>query len=731
MPSNTSTYPLRDIPVPYRYSSSNCGIIDLLSKSQNYTRSNFINSSTSINKNDLSTNDINISLNGQDKNVNNLVSSGVLPKMIASQTLLVNENEKRAREDKAENDGHRRPLIKKIKLMENTNTSTTKDHLVTEEYSQDNSTIVNANTTITTTTVLDDPLPLSPIASSGISTPDEKDLNELNDLGKPKIKNINNDNNSNMGIIFNNHDLQNMDPVDLQRIAYNIICNLNRSQLTDLNVLIRDNLKRDFISSLPIEIAIKILTKLSFIDIVHALSVCTTWNKIIYNTPFLWKHLLLSERFISKEEFKQYKIQLKKQYPLVDNIEDVYKLDFVNRCHILKNWYNPNFVPQRVTLKGHRTSVVTCLQFENDYIITGADDKMIRVYDSKNKTFLKELSGHDGGVWALKYDCDSIIVSGSTDRSVRIWDIKRGCCTHVFKGHTSTVRCLDIVEYNGVKYIVTGSRDNTLHVWKLDQTIYNRDNIEEERRQKKWPLIFDSTSRNPFFVGVLKGHLASVRTVSGHGNIVISGSYDNTLIVWDISKMKCLHIFAGHTDRIYSTIFDHKRNRCISASMDATIKIWDMNDLNRNGPYQIVTASGSTCTRHSRSWKTLTGHSALVGLLRLSDKYLVSAAADGSLKGWDSNDYSRQFAYHHDNLSAITTFCVDDNILVSGSEGQFNIYNLRNGELAHWRLLGDADQIWSVSFKNNILVVAVEKNTQSFIEILDFSTREPIYMTRL
>ena len=268
MSSNPSTYPLRDIPVPYIYSSSNYGIIDLPSKSQNYSRSNFIRPSKVVNNNDLSTNDINIPLDVQDKNMNNkLVSNDVLPNIILSRTVTVDRNEKRVRRDESENDEQSRTVVKKIKLLDDTNTSITRDRLITEEYSQDNPTIVNANTT--TTTVLDDPLPLSPIASSGISTPDEKDLNELNNLGNPKVEKIKNDINSNVDLIFKSHLLQNMDPADLQRIAYSIICNLNRSQLMDLNVLIRDNLKRDFISTLPIEIAIKILTNLSFIDIVN------------------------------------------------------------------------------------------------------------------------------------------------------------------------------------------------------------------------------------------------------------------------------------------------------------------------------------------------------------------------------------------------------------------------------------------------------------------------------
>jgi len=133
-----------------------------------------------------------------------------------------------------------------------------------------------------------------------------------------------------------------------------------------------------------------------------------------------------------------------------------------------------------------------------------------------------------------------------------------------------------------------------------------------------------------------------------------------------------------------------------------------------------VTCAGTTCTRVTESYKVLSGHTALVGLLKLSDKYLISAAADGTLKGWDAEDYSLKFSYLHSNLSAITTFHMTDNILVSGSERQFNIYNLRNGNLVHSNLLRDAEQIWSVNFKDNLLVAAVEKNGQSSIEMLDF-----------
>lgn len=679
-------YPLRDIPTPFIYALTQES--ELVTSSSVPSSRDNSNSSTSKNNEEALD-----------------VSNGVLKRKRSIEKISNNSADSSTTE------------IKRIKLQSDTpNDKETEDLTTTPGVGS----ITNNNSNDHVLLIedikdglIEDTLPISPVASSGGRTPNIKPLEDSSNTEGTMLTLVQNQ--------MADNEISKLDSLELQKIAFKFISRLNRGQLTDLNALIRDNLKRDLINTLPLEISLKILTKLKFNDIVSSLAVSKKWNKIIENTPYLWKHLLITESFVSSENFNRYIENLKTKYPYLTNFEDAYKKDFLEKNRILKNWYSPKYLPTRTTLKGHMTGVVTCLQFEDDYVITGADDKMIRVYNSKTKKFLLELGGHEGGVWALKYDTDGILVSGSTDRSVRIWDIKRGCCLFVFKGHTSTVRCLDIVEYKNTKYIVTGSRDNTLHIWRLCKDVYNPFNGDDDLKHFEYPMVYDSPDVNPYFVGVLKGHVASVRTVSGHGNIVISGSYDNTLMVWDIAQMKCLYILSGHTDRIYSTIYDHKRNKCISASMDSTVRIWDLKDIWKNGSRQTVTCAGATCTRITESFKVLNGHTALVGLLKLSHNFLISAAADGTLKGWDVNDYSLKFSYHHNNLSAITTFYMTDNILVSGSERQFNVYNLRNGNLVHSNLLRDAEQIWSVNFKDNLLVAAVEKNGQSFIEMLDFA----------
>lgn len=128
----------------------------------------------------------------------------------------------------------------------------------------------------------------------------------------------------------------------------------------------------------------------------------------------------------------------------------------------------------------HGSSVVTCLKFHEGKIITATDDHIINVFSLPNLQLLHRFVGHKGGVWPLEA-FENTIISGSTDRTVRLWDLSTGRSTHVFGGHTSTVRCLALIKPERVEnqdglltlpeqpLIVTGSRDATLRVWRIPQ----------------------------------------------------------------------------------------------------------------------------------------------------------------------------------------------------------------------------------------------------------------------
>ena len=370
------------------------------------------------------------------------------------------------------------------------------------------------------------------------------------------------------------------------------------------------------------------------------------------------------------------------------------------RHHMIRqSWTSGKVRPSHVAFAAHPRHVITCLQFDEDKIITGSDDTLIHVYDTKTGKLRKKLEGHEGGVWALQYE-GNMLVSGSTDRSVRVWDIEKGLCTQVFYGHTSTVRCLQILmptetgRFQDGKpvlmppkpLIITGSRDSQLRVWRLPDA-------GSRRYIQTGPPANDAEC--PYFIRILAGHAHSVRAISAHGDTLVSGSYDSTVRVWRISTGESLHVLHGHSQKVYSVVLDHKRNRCISGSMDSLVKIWDLDT--------------GACLH------TLEGHSLLVGLLDLRDERLVSAAADSTLRIWDpENGKCKSTLMAH--TGAITCFQHDGRKVISGSEKTVKMWDIHTGECIQ-DLLTDLSGVWQVKFDGRRCVAAVQRDSLTYVEV--------------
>jgi F-box and WD-40 domain protein CDC4 len=370
------------------------------------------------------------------------------------------------------------------------------------------------------------------------------------------------------------------------------------------------------------------------------------------------------------------------------------------RHYILQHsWTSGKVAPHHFAFPAHPSHVITCLQFDDDKILTGSDDTLIHVYDTRTGVLRKKLEGHEGGVWALQYE-GNVLVSGSTDRSVRVWDIEKGLCTQVFHGHTSTVRCLQILMpeptgqiENGQPVmlpekplIITGSRDSQLRVWKLPEQ-------GSKRYIQAGPPANDADC--PYFVRVLSGHSHSVRAIAAHQDTLVSGSYDNTVRVWKISTGETMHRLQGHSMKVYSVVLDHKRNRCISGSMDNYVKIWSLET--------------GVCLY------TLEGHNSLVGLLDLRDERLVSAAADSTLRIWDpENGQCKSTLTAH--TGAITCFQHDGQKVISGSDRTLKMWDVKTGECIK-DLLTDLSGVWQVKFDERRCVAAVQRDNLTFVEV--------------
>lgn len=506
-------------------------------------------------------------------------------------------------------------------------------------------------------------------------------------------------------------------PKEMQRATLRkLISVTDRNTLSIVSQNIVPSLRCDFMDCLPSELILKILSDLDFRSLCRAAQVSRRWRTTVDSSEAIWRKRLTDDDLYFDQKDLRRAASEKWDYtswgttngttatktfndPYAPKI-NIYKAVYRRRYMIInRNWMDSRFKPKRLTITGNGGDVVTCLQFDDNKIITGSDDHSITIHNMDTGEVIRQLLGHTGGVWALQY-VGNLVVSGSTDRSVCVWDTRTGVNTHMFTGHMSTVRCLEVLLPVEVgtdpethqpimepehALIVTGSRDATLKVWRLPD--------ESSTTTAPPPENGDN-----YFLRTLQGHSSSVRALSGHGNTVVSGSYDTTVRVWNVETGECRWVLTGHNQRVYSAVLDYKRNRCISGSMDWYVKVWSLD----NGSLLY----------------TLEGHTSLVGLLDLNRTTLVSAAADSTLRVWDPDNgaFLHKLEGHQ---GAITCFQHDEYKVVSGSENTLKLWNIKTGKLVQ-DLLDGLSRIWQVRFDQRKCIAAVQRNNRTFIEVLDF-----------
>jgi WD40 repeat protein len=194
---------------------------------------------------------------------------------------------------------------------------------------------------------------------------------------------------------------------------------------------------------------------------------------------------------------------------------------------------------------------------------------------------------------------------------------------------------------------------------------------------------------------VLEGHTSLVLAAafSSDGRHVLSGSDDNTLILWDVGTGEPLRTFTGHAGRVSAVAFSPDGRRALSASADMTLALWDVGTgeplrtfKGHAGPVTAVVFSPDG--RHALSgsldhtlilWdvgtgkplRTFTGHTNWVRAVAFSPdgRNALSGSWDRTLILWDvgSGESVRTFGGHADSVHAVA-FSPDGRHVLSGSD---------------------------------------------------------------
>ncbi|KAJ7791624.1 WD40 repeat-like protein [Mycena olivaceomarginata] len=224
---------------------------------------------------------------------------------------------------------------------------------------------------------------------------------------------------------------------------------------------------------------------------------------------------------------------------------------------------------------------------------------------------------------------------------------------------------------------------------------------------------------------LLLRHDDSVTSVSfsPDGSCAISGSYDKTVSIWDVSTGKQLHHLEGHDGRVTSVRFSPDGSRAISGSSDNTVRIWDSSTGKQlhcleghDGPVILVRFSPdglraisasdnhSLCTWDVSTGKQLhrlEGHEAPVSSVSFLKDRLCAITDDGTVRTWDVSAGKQLHPLEgHDGAVTSISFSPDGSRAISGSCNTVRIWDVLTGQQLH-HLEGHDGRVTSVRFSSD------------------------------
>jgi hypothetical protein len=205
------------------------------------------------------------------------------------------------------------------------------------------------------------------------------------------------------------------------------------------------------------------------------------------------------------------------------------------------------------TERGRPGDQFTALTFAPDghSLVSGGQDRIIRVWDLASGKDVQRLEGHNGTVWCLAFAPDGkTLASASEDGTVRLWDVVAGKLLATLGRHGGTAWFVSFAPDG--KTLASSSEDGTIRLWDLNSNRETRQLLGHV--QGVWPLAY-----------------------APDGRALVSGGSDSTIRIWDAATGKEVRQCLGHQGGVWPLAVAADSKTLVSAGwQDHTLRQWEL-----------------------------------------------------------------------------------------------------------------------------------------------------------
>ena len=322
------------------------------------------------------------------------------------------------------------------------------------------------------------------------------------------------------------------------------------------------------------------------------------------------------------------------------------------------DWESVNYVVKRFSCEDE----VTGMDVSDRYIVAQYFlDPVIDVFDRKSQKLLHRLEGHEYGGQAVQI-LGQVLYSGSKDCTFRTWDLKAGKALAKVKDHKDYIQSLRVKEVcitglgkgGEVTTAVTGGAADHLIA------VYNTND--------------DGALHKRF---TLEGHSGWINNIEITNTIIISGSQDCTIKLWDLRTGELLQSLIQDAEISCLRLFPLLEGFVIFGDGESKMSLLDL-ATGRTIHLMPNTLVGTGRYRRSSKY-----HDKSVDTFHVSENGYIITASSGSkfVKIWKIENYEENvnktdvtelqiLRDHSDYLSVISV--QKDTIFSSSGDG--NIY---------------------------------------------------------